>query len=59
VVRKFAKTYGAVLVDTQSGFDRMLETMHPMALAWDRIHPDTSGHAVIAKCFLNAVGCQM
>jgi lysophospholipase L1-like esterase len=59
VVRKLAKTYGAVLVDTQAAFDRVLETMHPMALAWDRVHPDTSGHAVIAKCFLDAVGCEM
>ncbi len=59
VVRKLTKAYGAVLVDTQAAFDRVLETMHPMTLAWDRIHPDTSGHAVIAKCFLDAVGCQM
>jgi len=59
VVRKLAKAYGAVLVDTQAAFDRVLETMHPMALAWDRVHPDTSGHAMIAKCFLNAVGCEM
>jgi lysophospholipase L1-like esterase len=35
----------------------MLEHMHPMALAWDRVHPNTSGHAVIAKAFLRAVGC--
>lgn len=56
VVRQLAEKYDAILVDPQAGFDRMLEHMHPMALAWDRIHPNTSGHALIAQCFLNAIG---
>jgi lysophospholipase L1-like esterase len=56
-VIRLAKKYNAVLVETQVAFDRMLEHMHPMALAWDRVHPNTSGHAVIAKAFLRAVGC--
>ena len=59
VVKNLAKSYKAVLVDTQAGFDRMLEYMHPMAIAWDRVHPNTSGHAMIAKCFLNAIGCSI
>jgi lysophospholipase L1-like esterase len=59
VVRKLADEFDAVLVDTQAAFDRILKVMHPMTLAWDRIHPDTSGHAIIAKCFLDAVGCNM
>jgi lysophospholipase L1-like esterase len=57
VVRALAAKHGAILVDTQAGFDRMLEHMHPMALAWDRVHPNTSGHALIAKCFLEAIDC--
>lgn len=59
VVKKLAKKYDAVLVDTQVGFDRMLESMHPMALAWDRVHPNTSGHALIAKVFLEAIGFEL
>jgi lysophospholipase L1-like esterase len=59
VVKKLAKRYKAVLVDTQAGFDWMLEHMHPMAIAWDRVHPNTSGHAMIAKCFMNAIGCSV
>lgn len=55
VVRKLEEKYDAILVDTQVGFDRMLEYMHPMAIAWDRVHPNSSGHAVIAKCFLEAL----
>ena len=56
VVRALATKYDAVLVDTQAGFDTMLESMHPMALAWDRIHPNSSGHALLARCFLKAIG---
>jgi len=55
VVRALAEKHNAVLVDPQAGFDRMLEHQHPMAIAWDRVHPNTSGHALIATCFLEAV----
>jgi len=55
VVRNLAAKYDAILVDTQAGFDRMLEHMHPMALAWDRVHPNSSGHALLAECFFDAI----
>lgn len=55
VVTKLAAKHGALLVDTQKGFDHMLEYMHPMALAWDRVHPNSSGHAVLADSFLNII----
>jgi lysophospholipase L1-like esterase len=54
-MKGLAKKHKAILVDTQIGFDNMLKHMHPMGLAWDRIHPNTSGHAQLAKCFLEAV----
>lgn len=56
VVKKLARKHDAVLVDTQAGFDGMLAHMHPMALAWDRVHPNSSGHALLAQCFLDAIG---
>lgn len=59
VVKELADKYKAIYVDTQAGMDQMLESMHPMALAWDRIHPNTSGHAQLARCFLKAVGYQL
>lgn len=59
IVKKLAQKYDAILVDTQDGFDKMLLEMHPMALAWDRIHPNTSGHALLASCFLKAVGFEL
>jgi len=56
VVKKLASKHKAVFVDTQAAFDDVLANMHPVAMAWDRIHPNTVGHAVIARAFLKAVG---
>jgi lysophospholipase L1-like esterase len=55
VVKKLAKRYDAVLVDVQGAFDRVLKYQHPMALAWDRIHPNQTGHMLIARTFLSAL----
>ncbi len=56
VVRKMAGRYDAILVDVQAAFDRVLECVHPMALAWDRVHPNQVGHMVIARATLKALG---
>jgi lysophospholipase L1-like esterase len=56
VVKRLARKYDAVLADTQTAFDRVLKHMHPMALAWDRVHPNQTGHMVIARTILNAIG---
>jgi lysophospholipase L1-like esterase len=54
--RELADAHEAVLVDVQAAFDRVLEHLHPMTLAWDRVHPEIVGHTVIARAFLQAVG---
>ncbi|HLL88553.1 MAG TPA: SGNH/GDSL hydrolase family protein [Tepidisphaeraceae bacterium] len=56
IVRRLAEQYGAVFVDTQAAFDRVLGHVHPNALAWDRVHPNQTGHMVIANALLNALG---
>ncbi|HEU5101798.1 MAG TPA: SGNH/GDSL hydrolase family protein [Roseiflexaceae bacterium] len=56
VVREVAAGHDAVFVDTQAAFDGVLEHMHPMTLAWDRVHPTLAGHMVLARAFLSAVG---
>jgi lysophospholipase L1-like esterase len=56
VVKKLALRHDAVLVDVQAAFDRVLRYQHPAALAWDRIHPNQTGHMVIARAFLQALG---
>ncbi len=55
-VKAVAQRHNATFVDTQAAFDRVLEHLHPMTLAWDRIHPNAAGHAVLARAFLHALG---
>ena len=56
VVKKLAAAHDAILVDTQSAFDRIMEHTYPAAIAWDRVHPNHIGTAVLARAFLHAVG---
>ncbi len=56
VVKKMAKRHAALLVDVQAAFDRALQHQHSAALAWDRIHPNQTGHMIIARAFLQTLG---
>jgi len=56
VVKALAARHEAIFVDTQAAFGRVLKHRHPMMLAWDRVHPNTAGHAILARAFLEAVG---
>jgi lysophospholipase L1-like esterase len=56
IVRGLVRRNDAVLVDTQAAFDEALKHQHPMSLAWDRVHPNTTGHMIIAVAFLKAIG---
>lgn len=55
VVREIASAHDAILVDTQAAFDRVLASVHPMSLAWDRVHPNLTGHMILARAFLECV----
>jgi lysophospholipase L1-like esterase len=55
VVKRLAAQYEAILVDTQTAFDKVLNHLHPMTLAWDRIHPTSAGHMILARAFLKAI----
>lgn len=54
-VRQLAEKYQALFVDTQAAFDAALTDLHPMALAWDRVHPTNAGHMILARAFLKAI----
>ena len=56
IVKKTARKHGALFVDTQAAFNGALRHMHANNLAWDRVHPNNIGHAILARAFLNAVG---
>ena len=51
-----AATAGSVFVDVQSAFDRLLTTYYPATINWDRVHPNNTGSALIARAVLTAIG---
>jgi lysophospholipase L1-like esterase len=55
VVRKIARKYDAVFVDTQAAFNDFLQRMDVRELSNDRVHMNAVGHQVLAKAFLAAV----
>jgi lysophospholipase L1-like esterase len=55
MVRKVAAECGAIFVDTQAAFDRVLQHVPSEAMAADRIHPGMLGHTILARAFLDAV----
>lgn len=54
--REVATARGAIPVDTQAAFDKLLAVMPPEALSHDRVHPNQAGHMVIARALAKAVG---
>lgn len=55
-VRQIAAAHDAHFVDLQAAFAPLLEHVHSAAISWDRIHPNQTGHMVIARAFLKAIG---
>jgi lysophospholipase L1-like esterase len=56
IVKKLAKKHGAIFVDTQAGFDEALKSYYSGTLSWDRVHPNQTGHMILARAFLNGIG---
>lgn len=56
IVLAIAKKHGAIGVDTQAAFDRVLKHQHSSNLSWDRVHPNSVGHMVITHAILDAIG---
>jgi lysophospholipase L1-like esterase len=59
VIKKLARRHDAIFVDTQAAFDEALKHIHPMSIAWDRIHPNSAGHMILARAFLKGIGFKM
>jgi lysophospholipase L1-like esterase len=55
VVEKLAHEFDALFVDTQAAFDRYLAHRSPQSLSDDRIHPNKTGHMIIANAFLESI----
>lgn len=55
VVKKLAERYEAVFVDVQAAFDKYLVSQRTQTLCHDRVHPNLTGHMLIAKAFVDAI----
>jgi lysophospholipase L1-like esterase len=55
VVKALGKKYDATVVETQPAFDRFMEHRHSSSLSWDSIHPNTTGHMLLANAFFSSV----
>ncbi len=56
VVQRLADEFDAVFVDVQAAFDRYLSKRAAGSLSDDRVHPNLTGHTIIAKALLTAIG---
>lgn len=56
IMMETANKYGTVFVDTQAAFNGLLKYCHPVSLSFDRIHPNMTGHMLLARAFLNGIG---
>lgn len=52
LVEKFATEFDAVFVNTQAAFDKYLKHRSSQTLCGDRVHPNLTGHMIIARSFL-------
>ncbi|MUG87336.1 GDSL family lipase [Paenibacillus timonensis] len=52
---RIAERVGARFIDIQAAFADHFNYMHPTALASDRVHPNLTGHLLIARALLDAI----
>ena len=55
IVEQLAKDYDAIFVDAQAAFDQFLAHKSSHYIAWDRIHPNPTGHQILADAFLRGI----
>ncbi|SFL51683.1 Lysophospholipase L1 [Gracilibacillus orientalis] len=56
VVKQIADEHHTLFIDTQEAFNTVTKDLYPAAIAWDRVHPNHTGHTLLAKTFLNEIG---
>ncbi|MDP4171097.1 MAG: SGNH/GDSL hydrolase family protein [Bacillota bacterium] len=54
-VMRIAEETKCIFVDTQASFNEVLKDLYSATLAWDRVHPSTAGHMVLARAFLKKI----
>jgi lysophospholipase L1-like esterase len=56
VVKRISERQGTRFIDVQAAFERHLKHHYSLELAADRVHPTQTGHMIIAREWLKAVG---
>lgn len=56
IAERLARRYGAILVRPQKAFDRQFRKRDPDEFCDEPVHPNASGHLLIAHTWLQAVG---
>jgi len=54
-VKELASKYNCILADAQAAFDEACKYNHSCFYSSDRVHPNQTGHTVLAKAFLDAI----
>lgn len=55
ITKDLAQKYDLPFIDLQERFDIFLESLPAYALSSDHVHPNLSGHMIIAKAFLDKI----
>ena len=55
VVERLAGEFDAIFVNVQAAFDSYLTRRPARSLCEDRVHPNQSGHLIIARSFMSAI----
>lgn len=56
IVKKLAEKHGAIFVDMQAAWVKLLKYYHSSYITWDRIHPNSQGNLYMARTILDALG---
>lgn len=56
IVKNLAREFRTHCIDTQAAFDAYLNHQPAETLAEDRVHPNPTGHSILAKAFLDSMG---
>lgn len=56
IVKRLAEEFDCIFVDMQSAFNQYMVKRPTQTLCSDRVHPNTTGHMIMAKAFLTATG---
>lgn len=56
IVKSLAGKFDLPFIDTQAAFNAYLQHRPARSLAEDRVHPNQTGHTILAKAFLDSLG---